>query len=222
MSPSDGLRVLLRAVSYCLAWSLSMFAIAGCQASSHPMSTGWQQTEQEVFVSPVPEDVRRVAVFYPRNGQQEWSYAYGKLEQAVFQLKQNRPGLRVLDRREAERLADERWLQLSGQVSDETAVRLGRLVGADSIIFFGIQGPGWRERLLARMYGIMPPIMVSSRIVRVENAEVVYHDVVTSLPSPGAADWSRYASDFELQPAMRAALDRGVSEAIVHLREAFR
>lgn len=222
MSRSDGRLYISRAVPCCLTWLLALAAIAGCQSPPRSMPAMEHQIEAEIPIAPVPEDVRRVAVFYPRNGQQEWSYAYGKLEQAVFQLKQNRPGLRVLDRREAERLADERWLQLSGQVSDETAVRLGRLVGADSIIFFGIQGPGWRERLLARMYGIMPPIMVSSRIVRVENAEVVYHDVVTSLPSPGAADWSRYASDFELQPAMRAALDRGVSEAIVHLREAFR
>lgn len=222
MSRSEGPRYISRAVPCCLMGLLAMAAIAGCQSPPRPMPAMVHQLEAEFPIAAVPEDVRRVAVFYPRIGEHEWAHAYGRLEQAVFQLKRSRPGLRVLDRREAQRLADERWLQVSGEVSDETAVRLGRLVGADSIIFFGIQGPGWRERLLARMYGTMPPIMVSSRIVRVESAEVVYHDVVMSAPAPEGYDWSRYASDVELRPAVHAALDRGVSEAIVRLKEAFR
>jgi hypothetical protein len=90
------------------------------------------------------------------------------------------------------------------------------------MVVFRIEGPTWRERLLARMHGKMPPFMVSSKIISLESGEVFYHDVVTATPVPVSGDWSDYASDHELRPALHAALDQALSKAILHLHQSFR
>jgi hypothetical protein len=171
---------------------------------------------------PISRDVRRLAVFYFPTSDHEWSQGYLVLEQAVFQLKICRPELRVLDRRDVRPVAAEQRWHLSGHVSDETAARAGQMLGADSIVLFRIEGPGWRERLLARMHGTMPPVVVTSKIVRVETGEVLYHDVVSAVPIPGAKGWEEYSSDLELQPLLRIALEVGVAQTIAHLERAFR
>jgi hypothetical protein len=170
----------------------------------------------------VPQHVRRLAVWYPRTGEQEVAYGYTRLEEATFQLKRQRSGIKILDRRNLEQLTEEQRLQLSGRVADDSAVRIGKWVGADSMVFFHIEGPSWRERLLARMYGKMPPFVVSSKIISLESGEVLYHDVVSATPVPATGEWSDYASDYELRPAIHAALDRALSSAILHLRQSFR
>jgi hypothetical protein len=95
-------------------------------------------------------------------------------------------------------------------------------LGADSLVLFRIDGPTWRERLLARMHGKMPPFVVSSKIISLESGEVLYHDVVTAAPVPDSGEWSDYDSDHQLRPAMHAALDQAVSTAILHLHQSFR
>jgi hypothetical protein len=171
---------------------------------------------------PIPEHVRRVAVFYPAAQERDVAYGYARLEQAVLQLKRQRPWVRVLDRRHLTAVAAEQRLQLTGRFSDDSAARLGRLLGADSILFFQIDGPSWRDRLLARMHGTMPPVVVSSKVVQVETGEVLYHDMVVRTPDPGPKGWDVYASDFEVQPLLRSSLEESLSEAIVNLNEAFR
>jgi hypothetical protein len=47
---------------------------------------------------PIPADVQRVAVLYPREAHPDWSSAYGRLEGAAFQLKTFHPNLRIIDR----------------------------------------------------------------------------------------------------------------------------
>jgi hypothetical protein len=90
------------------------------------------------------------------------------------------------------------------------------------MVLFRIDVPTWRERLLARFYQKMPPLVVSSKIVSVETGEVLYHDVVSVMPVPASGEWSDYASDFELQPALHSALDHALSVAIAHLNQSFR
>ena len=60
------------------------------------------------------------------------------------------------------------------------------------------------------------------RIISLESGEVFYHDLVSATPVPGFRDWSDYASDNELRPAMHAALDQALSQAIRHLQQSFR
>ena len=171
---------------------------------------------------PVPQHVRRLAVWYPRAGEQELAYGYTRLEEATFQLKRQRSWIKIVDRRNVDQATEEQRFQLSGRVADDSAVRVGKWIGADSMVLFRIEGPTWRERLLARMYGKMPPFVVSSKIISLESGEVLYHDVVTATPVPVSGEWSEYASDYELRPAMQAALDQALSTAILHLHRSFR
>ena len=138
------------------------------------------------------------------------AYGYSRLEQAVFQLKKQRSWMRVVERRNIELLTDEQRLQLSSRVADDSAMRIGQWLGADSAVLFRIEGPTWRDRLLARFHGNMQPIVVSSKIVSVESGEVLYHDLVTTMPVR------------ELQPALRSAMDHALSVAIAHLGQSFR
>jgi len=171
---------------------------------------------------PVPQYVRRLAVWYPSTSERDEAYGYSRLEQATFQLKHQRSWIKILDRRNMEPLTDEQQLQVSGRVGDDSAVRIGRWLGADSMVLFRINVPSWRERMLARFYQKMPPLVVSSKIISVETGEVLYHDVVTALPVPPSGDWGDYASDYELQPALHSALDHALSVAIAHLNQSFR
>ena len=150
------------------------------------------------------------------------AYGYSRLEQAAFQLKRQRSWIKILERRNVEPLTDEQRFQLSGRISDDSAVRVGKWLGADSMVVFRIEGPTWRERLLARMYGKMPPFVVSSKIISLESGELLYHDIVTAVPVPPSGEWSDYASDYELHPALHSALDHALSLAIVHLHQSFR
>lgn len=171
---------------------------------------------------PVPKHVRRLAVWYPKTGEQDVAYAYSRLEEATFQLKRQRSWIKIVDRRNVEQLSEEQRFQLSGRVSDDSAIGVGKWLGADTMVVFRIDGPGWRERLLARMYGKMPPVVVSSKVISLESGEVFYHDVVRATPVPVSGEWTDYGSDQELRPAVHAALDQALSSAILHLHRSFR
>jgi hypothetical protein len=169
----------------------------------------------------VPHHVRRLAVWYPSTSEQDVAYGYSRLEQAAFQLKRQRSWIKIVERRNLVPLTDEQRFQLSGRIGDDSAVRVGKWLGADSMVVFRIDGPTWRERLLARMYGKMPPFVVSSKIISLESGEVLYHDIVTAVPVPPSGEWSDYASDHELHPALQSSLDHALSIAIAHLHQSF-
>lgn len=171
---------------------------------------------------PVPQHVRRIAIWYPKASEQDVAYAYHRLEEATFQLKRQRSWIKIVERRNLDPLTFEQRLQLSGRVEDDSAVRVGKWLGADSMVLFRIDGPTWRERLLARFYGKMPPFVISSKIVSIESGDVLYHDIVTAKPVPASGNWNDYASDYELQPALYSALDQALSIAILHLHQSFR
>ena len=81
---------------------------------------------------PIPADVRRVAVLYPREAHTDWSSAYGRLEGAAFQLKTFRPNLRIIDRSHMPAIVSEQRLQVGGLVSEDSAVRIGQMLGVDA------------------------------------------------------------------------------------------
>lgn len=202
---------------------LSLSLETGCRPPTPtPIATDSLPLDLMTTDMPVPQHVRRLAVWYPRAGEQELAYGYTRLEEATFQLKRQRSWIKIVDRRNVDQLTEEQRFQLSGRVADDSTVRVGKWIGADSMVLFRIEGPTWRERLLARMYGKMPPFVVSSKIISLESGEVLYHDVVTAMPVPASGEWSEYASDYELRPAMHAALDQALSTAILHLQRSFR
>jgi hypothetical protein len=193
----------------------------GCRPPT-PVAADLSAFEPITTDAPVPQRVRRLAVWYPRAAEQDLAYGYSRLEEATFQLKRQRSWIKIVDRRNLDQLTEEQRFQLSGRVADDSAIKVGQWIGADSMVVFRIDGPTWRERLLARMYGKMPPFVVSSKIISLESGEVLYHDVVSASPVPASGEWSDYASDYELRPVLQAALDRALTSAILHLHRSFR
>jgi hypothetical protein len=194
---------------------------SGCRPPT-PIAVDPAALEFMTIDVPVPQHVRRLAVWYPKTVEQDVAYGYTRLEEATFQLKRQRGWIKIVDRLNLAQVTEEQRFQLSGRVGDDSAVRVGRWLGADSMVVFHIEGPAWRERLLARMYGKMPPFVVSSKIISLESGEVLYHDVVSATPVPPSGEWSDYASDYEVRPAVHAALDQALSRAILHLHQSFR
>lgn len=182
------------------------------EASDHSMAN----------LARVPSHVTRVAVWYPRTVERDVAYGYMKLEHATFQIKQHRPWIRIVERRAIETVIDEQRLQVSGRVADDSAISIGKWLGADSLVLFQIQRPSWRDRVWARMDEQMAPVVVTSKIISVETGEVLYHDIVRVLPVSPRGTWDGYGSDAELQPVLRASLDQAVSRATAHLAHAFR
>jgi hypothetical protein len=203
--------------------ALAVFIIAGCSHAAPPSPTV-DTLDFSLPVLAIPPDVQRLAVLYPRGVNPEWSNAYSQLEGAAFQLKAHRPTLRIIDRSHMGTVFSEQRFQSGGLVSDESAVRIGQMLGVDSVLIYRIDGPSLRDRLWARQYQDLPPITVTIKIIRVESAEVVYHNVVTARVRVGPADgsgWSLSDSSVDYQRWSREALDRGVKQAVVDLRRAF-
>ena len=200
---------------------LSLWILTACGPTTH-VAVDQTQIVSAMSGVPVPQQVRRLAVWYPLTWEQDVVYGYSRLEQAAFELKKQRSWIKIVDRRNLELLTDEQRLQLSGRVADDSAMGVGKLLGADSVLCFRVEMPSWRDRLMARFYGRMPPLVISSKIISVESGEVLYHDTVIAMPTPLSGEWNDYASDYELQPALRSALDHALSGAIAHLNQSFR
>jgi hypothetical protein len=194
-----------------------MAMVLGCQAlvpTNDPLATPQSLRN-------VPSDIQRIAVLYPRSSNPEFSEAYQRLEGAVFQLKARRPTLRIVDRFHVPMLRSEQEFQYAGSVTDESAVRAGRMLGVDSVLLYTIDGPAMRDRLFVDRPSQLRPITVTAKIVRVETAEIVYHNVVTTRMDDGGR-WGWTLSDStDVQQLGREALDRGVRQAMSDLQRAF-
>jgi hypothetical protein len=168
----------------------------------------------------IPRDVQRIAVLYPKSSRPELTEAYNRLEGATFRLKLFRPDLKIVDRFDLPRVLDEHRLQLAGGVADDSAIRIGRLLGVDSVLIYRIDVPSLRDRIWARQDRDLPPITVTSKLIRVESAEILYHNVVTArvedVPSWG---WSPVDSQ-DFQRLSRDAMDRGIVQTLLDLGRA--
>jgi len=204
------------AVAVLFAWSLT-----ACRLSPSG-SIGDSLDHLVPAPDPVPSHIARLAVWYPSTEDRDTAYGYKKLEQATFHLKKRRSGIRIVERRYLETVRDEQRLQTSGRVADESAMHIGKWLGADSLVMFQIDQPRWRDRLLARDYERMAPVVVSIKIIAVETGEVLYYDIVRIIPVPPLGKSERHVNDTELQSTVRAGLDRAVSVAIAHLDQSFR
>lgn len=200
---------------------LPLLFVFGCQSTLPPPEARVSAKGTMMSSIAIPIDVQRLAIVYPQTSNTEVRDAYVRLEGATFQLKDQRPSLKIVDRFNLPALLTEQRLQLGGAVSEETAVRLGRLLGADSVLIYRIEGPTWRDRLWARQHSDLPPVIVMSKIIRVESAEVVFHNVVTArIEDQPEWGWSvAEATDF--QRFNRAALERGIVQTVHDLQRAF-
>ncbi len=199
---------------------MAVIMFAGCSSSPTPSPTiGGLSSSFPILA--IPSDVQRLAVVYPRGANSEWSGAYSRLEGAAFQLKAHRPTLRIVDRSHIPTVFTEQRFQVGGLVSDESAIRIGQMLGVDSVLIYRIDGPTLRDRFWARQHRDLPPITVTSKIIRVESAEVVYHNVVTAhVEEADEAGWS-LSDNVDYQRWSREALDRGIMQTVFDLRRAF-
>jgi hypothetical protein len=95
------------------------------------------------------------------------------------------------------------------------------MLGIDSVVIFNIEMPGIRERALARLYGNLPPVVVTSKLIKIETGEVLYYNVVAStIPDPQGG-WSGFGNEELIQPAILSALDRGLRRTVEDLHRAF-
>lgn len=204
------------AVAVLFTWSLTACRLSPSGSVGDPSDNLVPDPER------VPSHITRIAVWYPSTDDRDAAYGYMKLEQATFHLKKRRSGIRIVERRYLETVRDEQRLQVSGKVADDSAMHIGKWLGADSLVMFQIDQPRWQDRLSARYYERMAPVVVSIKILAVETGEVLYYDIVRIVPGFPAAKWERYGNDAELRSTVRASLDRAVSVAIAHLDHSFR
>ena len=188
---------------------------------SVPPTNDVRSTAAPNAVSPIPLTINRLAIWYPHTSEKEEVYGYRRLAQAVFEGKKHRPWLKILERRDLNVLQGEMGLQLTGRVEDETAISIGRWLGADSVALFQIESPTWRDRLFARIQERMPPIMVMSKVLSVESGEILYQDMVLSHPLPPSGRWEDYRTDSDVQSGLRPALDQALTVAVQHLEQSF-
>ena len=195
-------------------------SLAGCQNSSLPAPSPLViRTIGQSLTIPV--DVQRIAIFYPRSSNSDFLEAYQRLEGATFQLKILRPTLKVVDRFHLLAVITEQRLQNAGSVADDSAVRVGHLLGVDSVLLYSIDGPTLRDRLFAHGPSHVRPITVTTKIIRVESAEIVYFNVVTARMDDGERwDWSP-SDNWDYQELSRAALERGIIQTVSDLQRAF-
>jgi hypothetical protein len=186
-----------------------------------PPTNDVKSTAPPPSASSIPLSVNRLAIWYPPTSEKEEAYGYRRLAQAVFEGKKHRPWLKILERRDLNVLQGEVGLQLAGRVADETAISIGRWLGADSVALFQIESPSWRDRMYARIYETMPPIMVMSKVLSVESGEILYQDMVTSRPHPPSGRWDDYRTDADVQVGLKSALDQALSAAVEHLEQSF-
>lgn len=170
----------------------------------------------------IPSHVERLAILYPKTYTKELLNGYLRLEAATFQLKSQRPGLRIIDRFHLPEILGEQRFQLAASVDDESAVRIGRLLGIDSVVIYGIEMPGLRERVLARLYGDLPPVMVTTKLLKIETGEVLYYNVVLSRVPDPQGGWTGFDNARDMHPDILAALDRGLRLTMEDLQAAFR
>lgn len=169
----------------------------------------------------VPINIERLAILYPKTYNRELFNAYARLHGASFQLKELRPLLRIVERFDLPAILDEHRLQVGGSVSDESAIRLGRLLGVDTVLIYRIEGPSSRDLLFAQYSGSLPSYLVSSKVILVESAEVVFHNVVTSTVEGPESSTALFSSGHKWNQQARAALDRGIEQTIADLWNAF-
>jgi len=199
---------------------LMAFSLAGCQSSSLPAASPLVVRTIGQSLT-IPVDVQRIAVFYPRSSNSDFLEAYQRLEGATFQLKILRPTLKVVDRFHLLAVLTEQRFQNAGAVADDSAVRVGHLLGVDSVLLYSIDGPTLRDRLFAHVPSQVRPITVTTKIIRVESAEIVYLNVVTARMDDGERwDWSP-SDNWDYQQLSRAALERGIIQTVSDLQRAF-
>lgn len=165
----------------------------------------------------IPESVQRLAVTYPRSTDPTLAATYAHLEAQSYLLKLSRPSLQIIDRTHLTSVLEEQRFQVSGGVAEDSMARIGHLLGADSILSYGVERPTWHDQFRAQFSGQVPPVRVFSKVTLVESGEVVFHHVVTVQPRALPEE----ASLIAVEPLIQEAVKAGVGQTLLALQRAF-
>ncbi len=198
---------------------LTMAVLMASCARATTQTTPMLRSTPPMF--PIPDNVQQMAVLYPRGESSDWFSAYGRLEEAAFQIKTFRPNLRIIDRSHMHAIVSEQRFQVGGLVSEDSAVRIGQILGVDSVLIYRIEGPTLRDRFFARQHRDLPPVTITSKIIRVESGEVVYHNVVTARADEAEGFGWSLSDNVDYHRWSREALDRGILQTVYDLHRAF-
>lgn len=171
-----------------------------------PAREVWSSTPQTVSV---PATIRYLAVIHPDAPTRILSDAYRRLDGIVFQLKDHRPTLHILERQDLEKLLLAQQQELGFGVLEERVHGLGRLLGLDALLFFDIR---------ASTDASMASVTMTSKLVELESSEVLFHTVVISRTRRSPRGSLNAAIDSQ---AMRLALDQAIVQMARDLRNAF-
>ena len=112
---------------------LIAMALAGCQSRSLDPALPLSVRTTGLTLT-IPAGVQRIAVFYPSSSNPDFLGAYQRLEGAAFQLESRRPTLTVVDCFHLVTSITEQQPQVTGVVTGHNALRIGHLLGVDSVL----------------------------------------------------------------------------------------
>lgn len=115
------------------------------------------------------------------NNEALMQHAYDRLESKTWQVLTKRGGVRVLERRNLETIRKEQHLQHLYAMDEESAVRIGGLVGAQGVLVYRIRMPSWRDRFLVEEE--LLPITFGGRLLDVETGTVLWSESLTVSPT---------------------------------------
>ncbi|HKO19142.1 MAG TPA: hypothetical protein VJU82_09680 [Acidobacteriaceae bacterium] len=153
----------------------------------------------------IPADVQYLAVFHPHVSVRSIADGYLRLEGIAFRLRDLRPALHILERQQLDHLLLVQQQELRASVSEESALRVARLLGVDAFLFFEIHS--YRHDPEAVQ------ITITSKLVHLESGEVLFQSVVLSraVRTPGTVErWTT-----------QLALDQAIAQMATDLQHAF-
>ena len=160
----------------------------------------------------------RIAVLIPSTTDPTLAYAYARLETMTGHLLHEALGSLIVERRELTSIHSEQRWQYAQPAAEETATRLGRLSGADTLFLYRILSPTLRERLFSTE-GTLLPVTIIGKVVTVETGEVVWNHLV-SVDARPTDRWRGAGIGFDA--GVRQALDHGVRAMEAALTHAVR
>ena len=143
------------------------------RSDRHGLRTGFHSTVIPVFmpppIVPLPE---RLAIVpgdsFLDNGVKSW------LDLTLNFLRTRHPQLVLVEREDLRTILDEIGFQYTGQLDEETTIRLGRLTGADSLLVYRCIGQETSPRSVA----------FELRLLKVESGTTVFRQMVSATYSP--------------------------------------
>ena len=190
--------------------SLFLVSISGCGGHPEPNS--------EVR-HPLPSLPHTVAILMAEekdflfNNESLLNQAYDRLESETWQVLSGQAGVQVLERRNLEVVRQEQHLQQLYAMDEESAVRIGRLVGAQGVMFYQIRLPSWRDRFIVDDEELLP-ITLGGRLLEVETGTVLWSQTVTVSPSdcPSSRCWWGGKPQATLWPTLKEGIDQLVED----------